>query len=143
MTTLKEMIGKFQCPGCMHEESTDCERYKPEEGRSCEGHVLGTFLGLGNPIALGLPTGFNKPGFAHDDKPVIKIRVRLFPDKDDFDIEWNHLNVPVWAMEVDGYLFVRTFCPRINVGWIDVIAGGTMAMVPDAIDVSKFINEID
>lgn len=43
----------------------------------------------------------------------------------------------------DGFLFVRTFLPRINVSYVDVIEHGIMEMVPNAIDISEFIDEID
>ena len=51
--------------------------------------------------------------------------------------------MPVWAQEKDGYLFVRTWSPRINKTYVDVVKGGTMAMVPGAIDVADFKGEID
>lgn len=53
------------------------------------------------------------------------------------------MNVAVWAMEKDGFLFVRTYIPRINVGFVDVVDGGTMDMVPNAINASEFYEDID
>ena len=73
--------------------------------------------------------------------PKNKIDIRLWPGGTKLD--WDKLNVPVWAMVKDGFLFVRTFAPRINRTWIDVIEHGTMDMVPNAINVSEFIDEID
>jgi len=46
-------------------------------------------------------------------------------------------------MVKDGFLFVRTYSPRINHCSIDVIEAGDLDMVPEAIDVGKFIDEID
>jgi hypothetical protein len=46
-------------------------------------------------------------------------------------------------MEQDGLLFVRTFAPRINICWVDVIQEGKMKLTPKAIDVSKFSDQID
>lgn len=57
--------------------------------------------------------------------------------------EWDRLNVPVWAMVDDGFLFVRTFAPRVNMSWVDVIEGGDLSMVPNAINVGAFVGEID
>lgn len=140
-----EMVEEFQCPGCVCGSDTSCGRYNfSEDDKKCTGHVLGTMLGLGNSIALGLPKGFHKPGWDFSREPVRArntIDVRLWAKGE--SPEWDHLNVPVWAMEQDGYLFVRTFAPRVNMSWVDVIEGGTLEMVPKAINVSKFINEID
>lgn len=108
-----------------------------------KGHRLGTMLAGVGTFALGLPKGFCRPGFHPDeDKVLTKMNIRLWPDKDKC-YSWDNLNVPVWAMEKDGYLFVRTLAPRVNICWVDVIKGGTLSMVPNAIDVSKFIDEID
>ena len=57
--------------------------------------------------------------------------------------EWNKFNIAVWAMVENGYLFVRTYSPRINRSYIDVIEGGTLEMCPDAINVGEFHKEID
>ena len=46
-------------------------------------------------------------------------------------------------MEKDGFLFVRTYCPRTNVNFIGVIESGALKLVPDAVDVAEFIDEID
>lgn len=46
-------------------------------------------------------------------------------------------------MEQDGHLFVRTYSPRIDATFVDVIKGGTLALVPDAVNVGDFIGEID
>jgi len=46
-------------------------------------------------------------------------------------------------MEQDGFLFVRTYCPRIDDSYVDIIENGTLLMTPDAINVSEFYNEID
>jgi len=143
MDELKEMIKEFQCPGCINGcEPDECDSYKLD-GTCCDNHRLGTFVGgVSNPIALGLPKGFNKPGYDADSKPNNKMLIRLFTCLDDY-IGWDHLNVPVWALEEDGYLFVRTFCPRINVCHVDVIKGATLEDTPSALDVSKFAHTID
>jgi hypothetical protein len=57
--------------------------------------------------------------------------------------DWDNLNVPIWALEKDGYLFVRTYMPRINDSFVDVVEEGLLGLCPTAIDVSKFYDEID
>jgi hypothetical protein len=145
--SIVKMVEEFQCPGCVCGSDTTCGRYKFDETmRQCTGHVLGTMIGLGNSIALGLPKGFNKPGVdwkAEPPRAFNTMKIRLYPKGTLPENHWNHLNVAVWAMGHDGHLFVRTFAPRINNSWVDVIEGGTLSMVPNAIDVSKFVNEID
>jgi len=150
--TQKEMIEEFQCPGCTLGGDVECGGFKFEDwgeiGCQCTGHSAGTFMSGIGKIALGLPRGFNrvgtiKTGFENeDDKTKRSTNIRLLAEipKDVYD----HLNVPVWAMEEDGYLFVRVMSPRINYTFVDVIKGGNIEEVcPDAIDVSTFVNEID
>ena len=43
----------------------------------------------------------------------------------------------------DGFLFVRTYSPRTNQTFVDVIEEGALSLVPQAIDVSKFYEEMD
>ena len=135
------LVEQFQCPGCVCGSDTKCGRYQydPRELR-CVSHVLGIHLGLGNRVALGLPKGFNKPGWEGGETRN-KMDIRLFPKGE--TPKWDNLNVPVWAMEQDGFLFVRTLAPRINFSWVDVIEGGTLSMTPNAINVGDFIGEID
>ena len=130
---IKEMVEMFQCPGCVCGSDTNCGHYNYDQRElKCTGHVIGTHIGLGNRVALGLPKGFNKPGFTTD-RLCLK----------DTHPGWDRLNVPVWAMEKDGFLFIRTFAPRINFSCVDVIEGGTLDMVPNAINVAEFYEEID
>lgn len=69
--------------------------------------------------------------------------MRLYT-KDGFKNDiWSRFNVAVWAMERDGFLFVRTYMPRVDVTVVDVIEGGTLALVPDAVNVGEFVDEID
>ena len=140
---IEDMVEKFQCPGCVCGMNTKCGVYKydPDLMR-CVSHVLGTQLGLGNHVALGLPVGFNKPGYCDDGEGTRnKIDVRLWVAGT--HPEWNNLNVPVWALVVDGYLFVRTYAPRVNFGWVDVIEGGVLDLVPNAVNVAEFVEKID
>lgn len=152
--TENEMVQEFQCSGCVSGPFEDCYQRVQEDASAssfrCGKHCLGTtILGRGR-IALGLPKGFNKEGFEY-----IRLHTSMPTDL------WNHLNIPVWVLERDGYLFVKTFAPRINKVWVDVIKGGKIddmpalksstgravfgANVPLAAiyDVGEFIEEID
>ncbi len=143
-TKITELVEQFQCPGCVAGGSTKCGAYQwSESDKRCTGHVLGTkiYPGVGN-IALGLPKGFCRPGRDADGKRTRNtMDIRLWTAGT--SPAWDRLNVPVWAMERDGHLFVRTYAPRVNQTWVDVIEGGTLGMVPNAINVAEFIDEID
>lgn len=152
MKRAEKLIKEFQCPGCVCGISpTDCERYeyREMEGGSfrCEGHVCGTTMMPGGTIALGLPKGFCKTGFERDpfdktgktQRGRNKMDLRIWPAGK--TPQWDRLNVPVWAMERDGFAFVRTFSPRVNLSFVDVIEGGKL---PDgSINVGEFYEEID
>lgn len=160
----KNMIEKFQCPGCSGGCDPDnCDmfkvtRYENQFGGTfqlfyCESQSAGTILSGAGKIALGLPKGFDKVGAISNclnyDKITTNIRLFLSTPINFY----NYLNIPVWAMELDGYLFVRTYSPRINVGYVDIIKGGNLSdlKVSDdnfnvdfpLYDVSKFIDDID
>lgn len=139
---VERLVTMFQCPGCMCGSDTKCGTYKyVNREQRCVSHTLGTMINLGNIIALGLPMGFNKPGLDQNGAARNKMDIRLWPKGT--HPHWNHLNIPVWAMEEDGFLFVRTYAPRVNFAWVDVIENGTLLMVPEAINVANFINTID
>ncbi len=148
----KAMIEEFQCPGCTLGMDVECGSCKFEDmgdiGFRCEKHSAGTFFAGMGKLALGMPKGFNfvgtiRTGFetiGDGDDRSTNIRLLLQSPKDSYD----NLNVPVWAMEKDGYLFVRVMSPRINYTFVDVIKGGFFeAVCPNALDVSTFIDEID
>lgn len=139
---MKKLVEEFQCPGCVAGFDTDCGSYNyGKREMRCTSHICGTRLGIGNVIALGMPKGFNKPGLRENGKARNKIDIRLWKKGNHPD--WDNLNIPVWAMERDGFLFVRTFAPRINFTWVDVIEGGTLALCQNAVNVAEFIDEID
>lgn len=149
MSDKKDLVEKFQCPGCVCGSDTNCGQYKPNpEVGSCMSHVVGTIVG-GRHVALGLPKGFcntgwdsnRADGFGERFKQRNVVDMRFF--KKGEDPGYDRLNVPTWAMVHEGYLLVRVHMPRIDRTCIDVIEGGTLEMVPKAIDVGAFINEID
>jgi hypothetical protein len=142
----KKLIREFQCPGCVcGVNPDDCENFKFEQvgnWHHCEGHVPGTsFLFVRSGlICLGLPKGFCRVNRRHEGSTEPYIRLH---SKEEFSSHWDRCNVAVWAMEKDGFLFVRTFMPRVDLTVVDVIEGGTLDMVPGAINVGEFVAEID
>jgi len=151
-TVSREMVEEFQCPGCVCGSDTGCGKFDLYEGDGwvrCAGQVPGTsMVGVGS-FYLGMPRGFNRVGMRSeaayrrcDTHPDRSTNIRLFPSAE-IRFFWDKFNIAVWAMEKGGYLFVRTYSPRINDAKIDVIKGGTMALVPGAIDVGEFVDEID
>ncbi len=144
--TIESMVERFQCPGCVNGMDITCGKYKLcKDKLKCTGHCLGTSMAVGGMLlsvyALGLPKGFCRPGHENGGQFRIDMDIRLWPKGT--KPNWNNMNVPVWAMEREGFLFVRTFAPRINMTWVDVVEEGSMSMVPNAIDVSEFIDDID
>ena len=58
--------------------------------------------------------------------------------------KYNFINIPIWAMEKDGYLFVRVYCPRINYGYVDIIKDGKhQEICPEDKNVKDFIDDFD
>lgn len=141
----EKMVEKFQCPGCMLGSDIKCGKYKleAEYGAKCMSQAPGTFiLGVSSHIFLGLPIGFNKSQMIHAAmSPDRMTPIRLWLEGT--HPEWNKLNVAVWAMEEDGYLFVRTAIPRRGQIYIDIIKKGTLALCPGAINVAEFKGDID
>lgn len=152
-TGMRRMIKKFQCPGCVRGCDLDCGAFKladklgGTEAFQCAGHVAGTMILGGGMVALGLPKGFNKVGALHYGSGAMTSNIRLWLDG--AMPQWDDFNVPVWAMKEGKYTFVRTYSPRINTGWVDVIEDGPIVAKivcrPDTrpIDVAKFHGEID
>lgn len=144
-TAEEKMVEEFQCPGCVAGMDIGCGKFKlwKEYGASCEGHVAGTRSNLsrGGRFNLGLPRGFNKLGDFNSINENSRVLIRLWVKGT--KPEWDKFNVAVWSMEEDGYLFVRTFSPRINCSFVDVIQGGKLADAPGAINVAPFKDEMD
>lgn len=141
----KAAIREYQCPGCSYgcdpETCTEYQLCEDGEGFQCAKHYPSTIMYPGGKICLGLPTGFNHineaPGQSHYPY-YIRIHTKL--------PTWNKLNLPVWAMEKDGALFVRTYSPRVGREHVDVILGGKFAEIPTElhpIDVTEFVGEMD
>lgn len=142
--TFEQMVKQFQCLGCVTgSDPKSCDAFKLRDlgvgsGKTCGSHVSGTmiFPTVGK-FVLGLPKGFCREGDG-------KLYVRLFP-KGELTPKWDKFNVPVWAMEQEGFLYVRTYSPRVNYTYVDVIEDGTFALFNgrEVIDVGGFIDDID
>ncbi len=149
------MVEAYQCPGCTNGTNTQCGAFKLDTeatgGFRCVSHSAGIArLGVGT-FALGMPKGFDRlklvdsRGMNHPDRYGNHIRLHADPSqiKSDF---WNKFNLPVWAMVADGVLYVRTYVPRLDWTYIDVVRGGTLDLIPDelnAVNVSEFYDDID
>ncbi len=141
-TKMRKYVQKFQCPGCVVSAGVDCTEYNYDsKEQRCMSHGLGTMAGPGNLFALGMPKGFRIPGWREDRKARKTMDIRLW--RKGKRPGWDRLNIAVWAMEHEGYLFVRTFAPRVNQTWVDVIEGGEIHFCPYAFNVAEFIDEID
>lgn len=154
---LKNIIEKIQCPGCVSGSDTTCGAYKKKDYSSaCESHRAGTLILGSGSIYLGMPKGFNKVGSLPSH---ISNNIDIFEkiNKDTFDI----FNLPIWALEDDGLLFVRVFSPRVADNRIYVFESGLIADINiksqgsalgdlesnssdfKAIDISSFQSKID
>lgn len=150
--TVVDMVKEFQCPGCVNgSDPESCSRYQlsNDYGARCRNHCAGTnILGSGR-IALGLPKGFNRYGLYQGKTDSLmdaingEMTIRLWPDGGP---QFDRFNVPVWRLEQDGMLFVRTMAPRVNGSFVDVIQlNGKKAnqIAPTAIDAGEFFEDYD
>jgi hypothetical protein len=142
-----QMIDTFQCPGCIHGTDPEtCSKHKlsqdtPGSFFYCVNWRPSTFMGGVGRIALGLPRGFLRTGMVEfGDKPFCYIR--LFKKPEDM-LGYDKFNVPVWAMERDGHLFVRCYSPRNNWLFVDVVKDGKLEHAPGAINAGEFYEEMD
>jgi hypothetical protein len=140
----RTMIETFQCPGCVCGSNVECEAYKLERDEffRCASHVAGTLAVPGGRFVLGLPTGFAKVGELDPKLHGASTNIRLW--QKGTRPHWDRCNLPVWGIEKDEHLFVRTYMPRLNVACVDVIEDGRLKeLCPNAVDVGAFVEEID
>ena len=139
-STAEELVEEFQCPGCVCGSDVSCGEFKLEMnggGVACSGHVLGTFVHPGGTFALGLPKSFNHFGKNDDGSGRNRLYIWMYPSGSDLPC-WDYLNIAIWAQEIRGFLFVRSYAPRIDESIVQVIEGGNrQRLVPNAIDVGK------
>ncbi len=147
--TTEEMVEKFLCPGCVVGSDTKCGRYKaPDDYHGCLSHCLGTRImpGIGL-IALGMPKGFNRAWkFNEEGNKMLEAHhpvIQLYPAPEKPQtFDW--LNVPVWALEHEGFLFVRCMRPRISVVFDMIVEGGKAAEIcPQATNVTEKYESYD
>lgn len=151
------MVKEFQCPGCINgTDPKTCPKYELFEDYNenpklfhCKNWRPSTFMGGVGRLCLGLPKGFLRTGMVEfHDKPFTYLRLYETPENRP---EYDRFNIPVWAMEKDGYLYVRCFSPRNCWIFVDVIKDGKIEMASfkngkyehQAINVGEFFDEID
>ena len=124
-----ELVERFQCPGCSAGESAEsgCFQKEPDQnGVGCSGHSPGTFSSFQGLLIIGLPAGFNRCGAG-------KVKVRIYEKRPEYD----RFNIPVWGrMESDGVVIVKTYLPRLNAAFVDVIDDGG-GIPTEAIDMTN------
>jgi hypothetical protein len=120
---MKEVIEKFQCPGCIYGGDINCGNFK-DKGNKCLNHKPGTMrLGIGK-IFLGLPIGFDRLGVYPDMLLYIfENKAQLIEEWGDYDI----YNVPVWKhKDKEGVIFIRGLLPRKNEPFLHIILEGNL-----------------
>jgi gamma-glutamylcysteine synthetase len=106
------MTEEFQCPGCVCGSDVTCGYY---EQRASDSHEK-----------------------TWRDSNTMKMRFWTCAAPPN----WDKFNVPVWKLVKGGYTFVRTYLPRVNESFTDVIEGE--ATVPEpAVDVAPFYDTFD
>lgn len=123
----EDLVRELQCPGCMIGHDL-CDKYKKGSYGQCVTHFAATYMGGAGKIVLGMPRGFNRPGFVMDvpeREAVTTTEVQTWKvgnavvvteevDESAIDTRWDHLNIPVARAEWDGRPVVMTWAPRIN-----------------------------
>lgn len=100
----KTLIGGFRCRN--HESSTN----------------------VGGYVNLGLPLPFSRVQY-RDTREEVRTNIRLHLYPVEYGGYWDGFNLPVWAMEKHGFLFVRTYCPKTDQSYVDVIQDGSVALL--------------
>lgn len=139
-----QMIDDIMCPGCIHgTDHKTCPQFELDDDGffNCRNWHPSTFLGNVGRLAIGLPRGFCRTGMVEfGEKPFTYIRLYAKPE----DMQtYDKFNVPVWALEKDGYLYVRCYSPRCNWLFVDVVKDGKLEHAPGAINVGEFYDQID
>jgi len=146
-----KMIEDIQCPGCIHGTNPEtCKSFEFHNERDffvCKNWRPSTFMGGVGRLALGLPRGFCRTGMVEfGDTQFTYIRLH-----ETSSVEYDKFNIPVWAMEKDGYLYVRCYSPRCNWLFVDVVKDGKLEQASfkdgdyehKAVDVGKFYDQIN
>lgn len=81
-------------------------------------------------INLGLPKGFCY--VTKSDTVTMRIMIWL----NNTHPEWNLYNLPVWKMRSKknpGVMFIRTYCPRVDISCVDVVYTEEENICPEAL----------
>ena len=115
----------YQCHGCLTGPKEGC--YKAAKaGIGCDSHYPGTMVSNEGTIFVGLPKGFNRLG----DSRTIKVSIFESIEQPQGHWPYDKFNVPVWKYKnAAGHIIIRGLCPRINQGFIHVIAKGDFGSI--------------
>lgn len=161
MNNARSMVETFQCPGCIHGDDTRCGKFRLHELGTATSHVDGERLiggfrcgsheaesGInGRRINIGLPVPFARVQYREGAQEEVKTNIRMHLYPVNYGTYWDVFNVPVWAMEMSGVLFVRTYSPRIDQTHVDIITGGSMEWLqksyPTAVDIGSLAGRME
>ncbi len=108
-------IKDYQCLGCICDNDMSCFKGNQTGGVGCGKHNAGTFVSNKGKVFLGMPTGFDRLGFAEKMKP------NIYETFESSDWYYNKWNVPVWKYKNEkGHTFVRGIMPRRNEPFIHI-----------------------
>lgn len=142
MESVIKAIKEYQCPGCMKGCDSDCDCFELEKqdcgAYNCSNHFPSTICSLAGQLLLGCPKGFNYLGPI--DKEIQTSFIRIW--KKGTNLNWDKYNIPTWARKVDGNVFIKTYSPRINLCYVDILLEST-ELPEGAIDIEGFIDEMD
>jgi hypothetical protein len=113
----------------LHEVATGTSNDTGERligGMRCRNHQ--TAVNRGGYVNIGLPVPFARVQY-REGREEVRTNIRMHLEPVDYGRYWDGFNVPVWALELRGFLFVRTYVPRIDQSYVDIIQGGSVAKV--------------
>ena len=110
---MKQLIEKYQCPGCSNGYSTRCGRFKENNNNSNTCFNYHPEIFDHKEITFpGLPLGINKI-------PKRKGSLRIW--EENTKPEWNEFNAPVAMKQHGNNLIVKTIMPKTMITFVDVI----------------------
>ena len=142
MESVIKAIKEYQCPGCMKGYASDCDYLKVNKNPfgfyTCSNHFPSTICSVAGQLLLGCPKGFNHLGPI--DKKIQTIFIHIWEKGTKPD--WDKYNIPTWTRRVDGNVFVKTYSPRINLCFVEILLE-TTELPEGALDIESFIDEMD
>jgi len=138
-----EIIQEYQCPGCVNgSDPQTCEKFKLFEQNldnwfKCENHWPGTsvngqqfHLGLPKPFALVKIVAERAEKFA---EPFFRFFQKNKHPMYGTDFYYGARDIPVWALEQNGFLFVQVYSPRVKKTVVEIIEGGKISDLPTSV----------